>query len=88
MIVREGHVAERLIALRDVLSRTTLSKTHTYRLINSGNFPRPVPLGPRRVAFLEREVDEWLQTRVQARTDSFRPAIPDPSLARRSRRFK
>jgi prophage regulatory protein len=61
-------MAERFISLRDVLSRTSLSKTHTYRLINAGTFPRPVPLGPRRVAFIEREVEDWLQSRVEART--------------------
>lgn len=62
-------MAERLIPLRDVLARTSLSKTHTYRLIGAGTFPRPVPLGPRRVAFIEREVDDWLQSRVDARAD-------------------
>lgn len=60
-------MAERLISLRDVLTRTSLSKTHTYRLINAGTFPRPVPLGPRRVAFIEREVNEWLSERLAAR---------------------
>lgn len=63
-------MAERFISLRAVLARTSLSKTHTYRLINAGLFPRPVPLGPRRVAFLEREVDEWLQARVDARASA------------------
>ena len=58
---------ERFISLRDVLTRTSLSKTHTYRLINAGDFPRPVPLGPRRVAFIEREVNDWLLSRVAAR---------------------
>lgn len=60
-------MAECLISLRDVLSRTSLSKTHTYRLINAGEFPRPVPLGPRRVAFIEREVNDWVLSRVDAR---------------------
>ncbi len=60
-------MAERFISLRDVLTRTSLSKTHTYRLINAGLFPRPVPLGPRRVAFIEREVNDWLLSRVAAR---------------------
>lgn len=60
-------MAERFISLRDVLDRTTLSKTHTYRLINAGEFPRAVKLGPRRVAFIEREVEDWLQSRVDAR---------------------
>lgn len=63
-------MAERFISLRDVLARTSLSKTHTYRLINAGEFPRPVPLGPRRVAFIEREVDDWLQSRVDARASA------------------
>ena len=61
-------MAERFISLRDVLARTSLSKTHTYRLIGAGAFPRPVPLGPRRVAFVESEVNEWLQSRVDARS--------------------
>jgi len=61
-------MAERFISLRDVLTRTSLSKTHTYRLINAGEFPRPVPLGPRRVAFIEREVNDWLLSRVEARS--------------------
>lgn len=60
-------MAERFISLRDVLARTSLSKTHTYRLINAGQFPRPVPLGPHRVAFVEREVNDWLQARVDER---------------------
>jgi prophage regulatory protein len=62
-------MAERFISLRDVIDRTNLSKTHTYRLINAGTFPRPVPLGPRRVAFIEREVEDWLQSRVDARVE-------------------
>lgn len=60
-------MAERLITLRDVLTRTSLSKTQTYRLIKAGDFPRPVPLGPRRVAFIESEVEEWMGGRLAAR---------------------
>ena len=60
-------MTERFISLREVLSRTSLSKTHTYRLINVGTHPRPVPLGPHRVAFLESEVEEWMADRVAAR---------------------
>jgi prophage regulatory protein len=62
-------MAERLISLREVLNRTSLSKTHTYRLINAGCHPRPVPLGPHRVAFLESEVDAWIAGRIAARDE-------------------
>lgn len=63
-------MAERFLSLREVLDRTSLSKTHTYRLIGAGRFPRPVPLGPGRVAFLESEVRAWMEDRVQARGEA------------------
>lgn len=63
-------MAEKFLSLREVLVRTSLSKTHTYRLINAGYFPRPVPLGPHRVAFLESEVEAWMAERVARRVES------------------
>ena len=61
-------MAERFISLREVLNRTSLSKTHIYRMIKAGSHPRPVPLGPYRVAFLESEVDAWIEGRIAERT--------------------
>lgn len=43
------------------------SRPHLYRLINAGKFPRPVKLGEARVAFVESEIDDWLQERVAER---------------------
>ena len=63
-------MAERFISLREVLSRTSLSKTHTYRLINSREFPCPVPLSPHRVAFVESEVEAWMAERLRLREPS------------------
>ena len=63
-------MAERFLSMREVLDRTTLSKTHTYRLINAGRHPRPVPLGPHRVALLESEVQDWMAERVRERDGS------------------
>ena len=60
-------MAERFLSMREVRRRTTLSKTHTYRLINAGRFPRPVPLGPHRVAWLESEVEGWMAERTAER---------------------
>lgn len=56
----------RLLSLRQVLELTTLSKTHTYRLMNWGKFPRPVKLGPSRVAWRESDVQGWMGERVEA----------------------
>ena len=60
-------MSERFLSMREVLSRTSLSKTHTYRMINAGRFPRPVPLGPHRVGFVESEVDDWMAARLRER---------------------
>ncbi len=40
------------------------------RLIKVGTHPRPVPLGPHRVAFLESEVEDWMAQRIAARVGS------------------
>ena len=63
-------MAERLISLKEVLHRTSLSKTHTYRLIKAGSHPRSVPLGPHRVAFLESEISDWIAGRIAERVGS------------------
>ena len=61
-------MADRFISLPEVLTRTTFSKTQVYRLIRAGRFPRAVPLGPQRVAWLESEVEVWMAERVAERS--------------------
>ena len=58
-------MSERLIPTSVVLDRICLSKTQLYRLINAGEFPRPIPIGRLRVAFLETEVAAWIDKRIQ-----------------------
>ena len=60
-------MADALISMADVRARTTLSKTHIYRLIKWGEFPEPVPVGPHRRAWIEREVNEWIAERISQR---------------------
>lgn len=60
-------MGDRFISVSEVLDRICLSKTHLYRKINSGQFPRPVPLGPQKVAFLESEIEDWMAARLSAR---------------------
>jgi prophage regulatory protein len=62
-------MSERLIPTSVVLDRICLSKTQLYRLINAGEFPRPIPIGRLRVAFLETEVAAWIDKRIQSRDE-------------------
>ena len=54
-------MAERLLGIRTVVERTTLSRTEIYRRIRDEDFPRQIKLGARRVAWKERDVDFWIQ---------------------------
>lgn len=60
----------RLIRLPELLSRAAISKSRFYQAINPKNpkyderAPHPVKMGST-VAFVESEVEEWLQTLVQ-----------------------
>ena len=60
-------MTKRFISVAEVLDRIGLSRTHLYRKIKDDSFPRPVPLGPRKVAFLESEITEWMTERLNAR---------------------
>ena len=60
-------MGERFISMAEVIDKVGLSQTHLYRKINAGTFPKPVPLGPMKVAFVESEIDEWMDERLRAR---------------------
>lgn len=59
-------MATRLLHLREVLSRTSLSRTSIYRLMARAQFPNSVSLGGR-VAWVEAEVSEWIGARIEER---------------------
>ncbi len=59
-------MATRLLHLREVLTRTSLSRTSIYRLMDLGSFPAPVALGSR-VAWIESEIESWVQDRIAQR---------------------
>lgn len=52
-----------------VLSRTCLSRTTLHRLKKAGKFPQSVPIGRQRVAYVEAEVDAWIEARIADRED-------------------
>jgi prophage regulatory protein len=54
------------LRLPEVKAVTGLSKTSLYTLIRDRNFPAPVRLGPRAVAWVRSEVKQWAVSRVLA----------------------
>lgn len=54
-----------LLRLPAVKARTGLSRSTIYLYVSEGTFPKPVQLGPRAVAWIESEIAEWIQARVE-----------------------
>lgn len=60
-------MAEVFLPLREVIHRVSLSRSHIYRLMDEGSFPKRVPLGPVRKAHLESEIITWQEARIAER---------------------
>jgi len=57
----------RLLRLPDVMDRVGLRRAAIYKLVSDGRFPEPVRIGARAVAWVESEVQEWIERRIHAR---------------------
>ena len=68
---------KRFIRLPEVLSRTGFGRTSIYRKMEDGEFPKSVKLGgppkdpsvfdSRAVAWIEDEVEQWMEYRIEER---------------------
>lgn len=54
---------DRFLAPKLVAELTSLHRTTIYRKVEAGEFPAPVKLGERRIAFKESEVRAWMAGR-------------------------
>lgn len=50
----------RLIRIREVQHRVGLGRSTIYRWMAQGRFPKPVQLGGHVVAWLEGDIEEWI----------------------------
>lgn len=53
-----------LIRLSEVQRRTGCSKAWLYRLMSQQRFPTAIKIGSRSIAFIESEIDEWINQRI------------------------
>ena len=58
-----------LMFIPEVVRFTGYSPQHLRRLEAKGEFPRRIRIGANRIAWLQNEVEEWLNARVEARHD-------------------
>ena len=61
-----SEVGSRLLRRPEVEARTALSRAAIYAQMSRGEFPRPVKIGRRAVAWREEDVNAWIADRPAA----------------------
>ena len=83
---------KRFIRLPEVLSRTRYGRTSIYRKMEDGSFPKSVKLGgppkdpsifdSRAVAWIEDEVEQWIESRIEERNSGSTDVPPGQNFER------
>lgn len=55
------------LTLKAVMTKTSLGRTTLYNLMADGRFPKSIKVSARKVAWDEKEVEDWMQERLQER---------------------
>ena len=56
--------SDKLLRLRDVIKMTSLSRTTIYNNMAKGKFPKNIHLGPKISVWIEREIQEWINSQI------------------------
>lgn len=56
----------RLLKLPEVMSLTGVPESSVYWRISRGEFPRPIKIGERAVAWNSEEIDAWIAAKIEA----------------------
>jgi prophage regulatory protein len=62
---------EKLLRIKQVQQLTALSKSYIYQLCSQNKFPRSIQLvaGGSSVAWVESEINDFIESRIKARND-------------------
>ena len=55
-------ISQKLLSLKQVIAMVGLTKSTIYRLMDAGDFPRPLKLGSRCVRWLVDDVNAWISS--------------------------
>ena len=64
----------RFLRLSEILRRVPYSEAHIWRLEQAGKFPRRAHLGANRVAWVEAEINGWVDKCLRRREQNQRPS--------------
>lgn len=58
-------MSKTLIRMSETMRRTGYGKAWLYKLISQDRFPKPIKIESRSIAFVESEVDDWINQRIE-----------------------
>jgi prophage regulatory protein len=61
---------QNLLRLPAVLKRVGLSRSSLYSMISEREFPKPIQISKRSVAWLETDIDDWINQQIEASRSS------------------
>lgn len=59
----------RLINIKEVINLTSLKTTAIYTLMKKGEFPQSIKITSDRVAWLESDIEEWINAKIEQSKD-------------------
>lgn len=69
---------KRILRLPQVQDKTGYKHTAIYEMVKAGSFPAPISLGARAVGWIESEIDEWIDRRIEASRNNAGPTMHPP----------
>ncbi|QUE31395.1 helix-turn-helix transcriptional regulator [Francisella philomiragia] len=57
----------KILRLNQVVELTGTSKSTIYRWISNSQFPKPINLSSSSVGWLEADINDWIQSKIEAR---------------------
>ncbi len=72
-------MANMILRLPAVKTRTGLSRSTIYLRVAEGKFPKPVSLGARAIGWIDNEVEAWLTGQIEQsrKAQRGRPRLPE-----------
>ena len=58
----------RFMRMREVIEMVGVSRATIYRWMDAGDFPRSIALGGNSIAWSEKSVQEWMESRITSNT--------------------
>jgi len=68
--VNDNFASISFLRLDVVMLKTGLARSTVYKLMSLGDFPLPVKLTGKSIAWASNEIDFWISNRLNARTQS------------------